>query len=211
MSSKQAHPWSATLAALVVVLAMPSVGATLATRTGSSSLRSSSKSLAAKEPEPTPDEAGLFGPPFSVPLLRVETGEVAGQVQMQLAVTPPEQHHGLMFRRSLAEDSGMLFLYTTPSRRVLWMKNTYVPLDAAWFTNDGVLREVQHLQPFDLTYRWSGREDISMGLETPQGYFEKHGFAPGSVKVDLDALSAALLERGFRPDQFIKIGTGLLK
>mmetsp|Transcript_61799 Transcript_61799/g.180608 ORF Transcript_61799/g.180608 Transcript_61799/m.180608 type:complete len:229 (+) Transcript_61799:78-764(+) len=214
MPCKLACPWPAFLAT-VVALAKPVVTAALNRRalssvsfTGSSSLRWSGELPATEEPEPTPDTAGLFGPPFKIPLLSVDTGEVAAEVQMQLALTPAEQHHGLMFRRSLADESGMLFLYTRPSRRVLWMKNTLVPLDAAWFTSDGVLREVQHLLPLDLTYRWSDREDVSMGLETPQGYFQKHGFTPGSLKLDLAALSAALLERGFNPKEFLKFGMG---
>uniref|UniRef100_A0A7S4VXQ0 Uncharacterized protein n=1 Tax=Alexandrium monilatum TaxID=311494 RepID=A0A7S4VXQ0_9DINO len=110
MVYKLACPWPAVLAA-VLALAPPSAAAVAAGRasegaahSGRSSLRWSSQSLAAKEPEPTPDEAGLFGPPFKVPLLRVDTGDVAADVQMQLAVTPAEQHHGLMFRRSLQEE-----------------------------------------------------------------------------------------------------------
>mmetsp|Transcript_89097 Transcript_89097/g.236713 ORF Transcript_89097/g.236713 Transcript_89097/m.236713 type:complete len:210 (-) Transcript_89097:124-753(-) len=204
MSLKLACRWPSILAA-VLAICFPTASAALVAD-GTSYLRRSNRSSDAKDPEPTPDEAGLFGPPFNIPLLWVGTGKPAGEVQMQLAILPAEEHHGLMFRRSLAEDYGMMFLYTAPGQRVLWMKNTYVPLDAAWFTNDGVLREVHHLHPLDLTYRWTDREDISMGLETRQGYFEEHGYKPGAVKVDLDALSAAIMKRGYYPGQFVKGG-----
>merc|ERR1719330_624123 len=135
--------------------------------------------------EPTPDETGLFGPPFDVPLKRIGTGETEAQVQMRLAITPPEQHHGLMFRTHLAETDGMLFLYKSPSKRVLWMKNTLIPLEAAWFTRDGVLQEVQHLYPNDLTYRYSDRNDITMGLEVAEGFFEKRSLADAVSQKEL--------------------------
>lgn len=143
-----------------------------------------------------------------MPLLEVKTGAVAAQIQMRLAVTPPEQHHGLMFIKDLPEDSGMLFLYPTAQKRVLWMKNTYVPLDAGWFTRDGRLREVHHLQPLDLSYRWSDREDIVMGLEMSGGYFERHGLRPEDLMIDKQALASALLARGFDPRQFLGDGEG---
>eukprot|EP00420_Gonyaulax_spinifera_P014091 CAMPEP_0197913646 /NCGR_PEP_ID=MMETSP1439-20131203/76997_1 /TAXON_ID=66791 /ORGANISM="Gonyaulax spinifera, Strain CCMP409" /LENGTH=222 /DNA_ID=CAMNT_0043535517 /DNA_START=33 /DNA_END=698 /DNA_ORIENTATION=+ len=158
--------------------------------------------------EPTPDEAGLFGPHFRVPLLSVDNGATVAEVQMQLAITPQEQHHGLMFKRSLDKDTGMLFLYDTPEQRVLWMKNTYVPLDAAWFTTNAVMQEVQHLKPQDLTYRWSTSQDISMGLEMPGGWFESKKIAPGTVQLDRKALAAAIAQRGFKPAEFLGEGAG---
>merc|ERR1719330_460091 len=151
--------------------------------------------------EPTPDETGLFGPSFDVPLKRIETGDTVAQVQMRLAITPPEQHHGLMFRTALADSEGMLFLYQEPSRRVLWMKNTLIPLEAAWFTRDGMLQEVQHLYSNDLTYRWSGRADITFGLEVSEGFFEQHQLsdmvAKGGLRLNMQALSSAINSRGF--------------
>mmetsp|Transcript_126933 Transcript_126933/g.353496 ORF Transcript_126933/g.353496 Transcript_126933/m.353496 type:complete len:225 (-) Transcript_126933:132-806(-) len=208
-----ACPWLAAPAALAV-LTVPSAAIAVATRAAAaapaegSSTPTESEPLPAKHSEPTPDEAGLFGPPFTIPLLRADTGAVAAEVQMQLAVTPAEQHHGLMFRRSLGEESGMLFLYTAPRRRVLWMQNTLVPLDAAWFTGDGVMREVQQLHPLDLTYRWSQRQDIVMGLEMKQGFFAGRGFQPGELRLDLQALATALTARGFEPERFVNADIG---
>lgn len=159
-----------------------------------------------REDPPTVDEKGLFGPPFDIPLLNTETGDVVENIQMQLAVTPPEQHHGLMFVKSMPQETGMLFLYTHPSKRVLWMKNTYIPLDAAWFTGDGVLQEVHEMPPLDLTYRWSDRSDIVMGLEMNGGHFKRNGEKPGTLKLDMKALASALSDRGFDPAPFVGAG-----
>lgn len=157
--------------------------------------------------EPTPYDEGLFGPPFSIPLLEASSGAVAADLKIKLAVSPEEQHHGLMFKQSMGQDEGMLFLYTSPSRRVLWMKNTPMPLDAAWFTGDGLLREVYYLKPYDLTYRWTDRIDIVMGLELSGGWFERHGLHPDAVKIDKQALAAALKARGYDPKPFIEAGS----
>jgi len=159
-----------------------------------------------QEPEPSPDDTGLFGPSFKIPLLQAGGDQVAADLRVRLAVTPPEQHHGLMFKSHMEADEGMLFLYTNPQQRVLWMKNTHVPLDAAWFTNDGVIREVAHLKPLDLTYRWTDRDDIVMGLELPGGFFERNRLNATTLHIDKKALSAALKSRGFDPLPYIEAG-----
>lgn len=146
----------------------------------------------ATQQAPPEGDGDLFGPVFDVPLRRTTTGEAIVDVKLRLAVTPPEQHRGLMYRSSLNNNEGMLFLYKEPKQRVLWMKNTYIPLDAGWFTQDGTLREVHQLKPLDLTYRWSDRTDITMGLEVSDGFFEKHNITPGSAYLDKEALVSAL-------------------
>ena len=59
--------------------------------------------------------------------------------------SPKKDHHGLMFKKSLDENAGMLFLYKDSAKRVLYMRNTLIPLDAGWFTHDGTLKEVMQI------------------------------------------------------------------
>eukprot|EP00928_Gymnodinium_smaydae_P005012 TRINITY_DN11725_c0_g1_i3.p1 TRINITY_DN11725_c0_g1~~TRINITY_DN11725_c0_g1_i3.p1 ORF type:complete len:210 (+),score=40.79 TRINITY_DN11725_c0_g1_i3:99-728(+) len=150
--------------------------------------------------------SSFFRVPFALRLHHELSGEDAANAVLlrraRVAVTPEEMQRGLMFRRSLSEDEGMLFIFGEPRQGSMWMKNTSVPLDVGWFTKDGVLREVQALVPYDLTSRRSLRKDISYALEVPQGFFGKHKLAPGKAAIYGNELQAALLES-------LKTGTGI--
>ena len=125
----------------------------------------------------------------------------AETVRMQLAVTEPEMEHGLMQRRDLKPDEGMVFVYDRPQRMTFWMKNTPTPLDIGYFSADGVLREVWPMYAFDETTVASRGDQIQLCLEMNQGWFKAHDVNPGA-QFDLAALAAALRERGFDPAKF---------
>lgn len=61
---------------------------------------------------------------------------------VELALTPEEQRQGLMYRRELAEDAGMLFFYPACARAAFWMKNTYIPLDMIFIRANGVIGHI---------------------------------------------------------------------
>lgn len=125
----------------------------------------------------------------------------ARTVDFQLAVTDAEMSRGLMNRKDLGPDQGMLFVYERPQQMSFWMRNTPTPLHIGFFTSDGVLREVYPLYPFDERAVASRREDLQYALEMRQGWFEKSGVKPGDV-LDLEAVAAALKARGFEPRRF---------
>ncbi len=122
-------------------------------------------------------------------------------VRMQLAVKPKEMERGLMERRDLGADDGMIFVYPGAQQMSFWMRNTPTPLDIGFFTADGVLREVYPMQPYDETSVQSVRGDLKFALEVNQGWFVKNGVKPGA-KLDLKALGAALKARGFEPWEY---------
>ena len=126
----------------------------------------------------------------------------AEPVRMQLAVEQPdnsrEMSRGLMGRRDLAEDQGMIFVFKNTRRMTFWMRNTPTPLDIGFFTKDGVLTEVRQMFPFDETTVFSARDDIQFALEMNQGWFARHNLKSGA-QLDLKALAAALKARGFNP------------
>jgi len=120
---------------------------------------------------------------------------------LQLAITMPEMQRGLMERRDLKPDHGMIFVYTRPQQMSFWMRNTPTPLDIAFFTADGELREIYPLHPFDETSVSSRRRDLQFAVEMNQGWFKANGVQPGD-KLDLAALAAAVDARGYVPRAF---------
>ena len=122
-------------------------------------------------------------------------------VQMQLAIHSAEMAHGLMERRDLGRDQGMLFVYDSPIRMSFWMRNTPLPLDIGFFSPEGELKEVYPMLPFDDTPIHSRDMRLQFALEMNQGWFHDNGVRPGA-RLDLVALRAALKARGATPGAF---------
>jgi uncharacterized membrane protein (UPF0127 family) len=151
-----------------------------------------------KKPEATPPEAYKSVADF----FPIKVGDRT--VQMQLAVFPLEMQHGLMGRRDLGPDQGMIFIYQKPERMNFYMRNTPTPLDIGYFTADGRLHEVYPMYPFDERTVSSRSEAIQFSLEMNQGWFQANEVKSGA-QLDLKALAAALKTRGFDPADF-KLG-----
>ena len=100
--------------------------------------------------------------------LRLQLG--GHQLQAEYADTFLQRQRGLMGRSELASDSGMLFRFDEVRRHCLWMKDTPLPLSAAFFDEDGVLVDVIDLEPFNTEIRCSKRP-ASYALEMDQGWF----------------------------------------
>jgi uncharacterized membrane protein (UPF0127 family) len=143
-----------------------------------------------------------FGPGYAIPMTCTEESGIKKLTPtLQVAVSRPEQSLGLMYRQELAEDTGMVFLWPDGKKRVLYMRNTYVPLDAGWFTSAGHLTEVSPLQKLDETWVWSTRDDIHYAVEMNQGWYAKN--CGGTVDLDMDALRQALVVKDADPSEFL--------
>lgn len=76
---------------------------------------------------------------------------------VDLAVTPEQQEHGLMFRKKLDMDHGMLFLWPVDQPVSMWMKNTLIPLDMLFVDREGrIVKIISNAVPNDLTPLSSG-------------------------------------------------------
>jgi uncharacterized membrane protein (UPF0127 family) len=106
-----------------------------------------------------------------------KTGVHAFQVEM--AITPEEKEHGLMFRRELPEGHGMLFDFQVDQNVAFWMKNTYIPLDMLFIRGDGrILRIAENTEPLSERNIPSGGP-VRAVLEVIGGTAKKLGIAAG--------------------------------
>jgi uncharacterized membrane protein (UPF0127 family) len=118
-------------------------------------------------------------------------------VRVQIALSRPEMQRGLMHRKSLGTDEGMVFVHERPQLLAFWMRNTELPLDIGYFDPDGTLREVYQLLPHDERPVQSiGRRQIA--LEMNRGWFSRAGMKPGA-QLDMAALREAMQARGVDP------------
>src|SRR5438552_2126608 len=98
---------------------------------------------------------------------------------MQLAVRDEEMQRGLMERRDLGENDGMLFVYDHPQQMSFWMRDTPTPLDIGFFTSAGALEEIYQMHPYDETPVKSRSEHLHFALEMNQGWYHRSGVRPG--------------------------------
>ncbi|HAR05384.1 MAG TPA: DUF192 domain-containing protein [Pseudomonas sp.] len=101
------------------------------------------------------------------------------ELHAEYAQTVAQRERGLMGRRELAVDSGMLFRFDEVRRHCLWMKDTPLPLSAAFFDEAGLLVDVIDLEPFNTEIRCSKRP-ARYALEMNQGWFDERGVELGA-------------------------------
>jgi uncharacterized membrane protein (UPF0127 family) len=111
-------------------------------------------------------------PSSKLDTVEILTGRGRVKFTVELAVTKAEQERGLMFRKALAPDRGMLFPYNPPQRAAFWMKNTLIPLDILYIAPDGrVLSIARNAVPHDETPLPSGGRRSP--VEHPLGVSER--------------------------------------
>ncbi|MGN6849377.1 MAG: DUF192 domain-containing protein [Sphingomicrobium sp.] len=97
---------------------------------------------------------------------------------VEVAATPEQQETGLMFRKSLAPDRGMIFPYDPPQDVSFWMKNTLIPLDIVFIRANGTIARIDNAQPLDLTPLPAG-EPVAVVLEIAGGRAKQLGIKEG--------------------------------
>ncbi|MER1968591.1 DUF192 domain-containing protein [Castellaniella sp. GW247-6E4] len=98
----------------------------------------------------------------------------AREVQAEVARTPEARSQGLMHRRSLAADHGMLFVFDEDDQHCFWMKNTPLPLSIAFIDAKGRITSIQDMQPYALdTHCPPG--PVRYALEMSEGWFKRAG------------------------------------
>ncbi len=100
---------------------------------------------------------------------------------VEIADTPDRRSLGLMYRKELGSDAGMLFMFDQPDHLTFWMKNTVLPLDMIFIREDRhVLGIVKNAVPFTTTPRGVPGESRYV-LEVNAGFSDRHGVADGDA------------------------------
>ena len=99
-------------------------------------------------------------------------------LNVEVAKSPQEHAIGLMFRQSMPTNDGMLFIFDRPGQQCFWMKNTLLPLSAAFIADDGSIANIEAMKPQTLDSHCSTRE-VRYVLEMNEGWFAKRGIKPG--------------------------------
>jgi uncharacterized membrane protein (UPF0127 family) len=133
--------------------------------------------------------AALFAAPATRadPLLTYPLKIKGHTLRAELARTEEEKRTGLMFRRQLGENSGMVFVYESEGSWAMWMKNTYVPLSVAFIDRNGRILNIEDMQPQTLDSHQSAGP-AKYALEMNQGWFAKRGIQPGARVEGLEKL-----------------------
>ena len=112
-------------------------------------------------------------------LPRVKLSAGMHQIDAQVAQHNEERSTGLMFRKEMPQHEGMLFVFDQPSRQCFWMKNTLLPLTAAFVSDDGTIVNLEDMKPQTLESHCS-LKPVRYVLEMNQGWFARKGIKAGT-------------------------------
>ena len=123
--------------------------------------------------------AATFAANLPRDVLLVETGSSQYRFEVEVADDPAERAEGLMYRQSLADNAGMLFLYPQPQPVEFWMKNTPLSLDIVFVRADGTIARIAaNTTPMSEDRIPSG-EPVLAVLEVKAGIMQQLGIVAG--------------------------------
>lgn len=105
----------------------------------------------------------------------------AAEMEAELAMRPNEIRTGMMFRTNMPPDTGMLFVFPYPHQASFWMKNTSLPLSAAYISPEGEILELHDLEPHNTNSVTAGSDRIQFVLEAPHGWFRQNNISTGAL------------------------------
>ncbi|MCD6077713.1 MAG: hypothetical protein K0R89_1651 [Ramlibacter sp.] len=116
-------------------------------------------------------------PQMNLPRVRLTTGMHA--IDAQVASTPDQRMTGLMHRKEMPQNEGMLFVFESPSQQCFWMKNTLLPLSIAFVADDGTIVNIDEMKAQTLDSHCSERP-VRYVLEMNTGWFARKGIKAGA-------------------------------
>jgi hypothetical protein len=116
------------------------------------------------------------GPQLTLQRIKLSAG--MHQIDAQVALTPEQRATGLMYRRDMPQHEGMLFVFEQASGLCFWMKNTLLPLTAAFVADDGTIVNLADMKP-QTTDSHCAAKPVRYVLEMNQGWFARRGIKAG--------------------------------
>lgn len=113
------------------------------------------------------------------------SGKTTKKITAELAETMDQHERGLMFRKSLRKDAGMLFVFEDQQIRSFWMKNTIIDLSIGYFNKDKKLIDIQEMKATSMLQRdiptYPSRGPAQYALEMSPKWFDKNNIKTGAI------------------------------
>ncbi|MFA5031776.1 MAG: DUF192 domain-containing protein [bacterium] len=100
-------------------------------------------------------------------------------LQVEIVNTPSTMARGLMYRKKMPENKGMLFVFKEPDYHSFWMKNTYIPLSIAFVTESKKIVQIEDMAPLDTVSFHISIIPVKYAIEVNQGWFRRHNVKVG--------------------------------
>lgn len=117
--------------------------------------------------------ASADGPPKTIP---IKVG--SHSLRVEVVTTDEARVRGLMHRKSLGANDGMLFIFDEPAYHTMWMKNTLIPLSVAFLDRNGTILNILDMEPETLDPHISAGPSI-YAIETNKGWFARRKIKAG--------------------------------
>lgn len=123
--------------------------------------------------------------------IQTQSGSV--DLNVDIADTVAKARRGLMFRPSIPDDYGMMFIYPDDQVWSMWMKNTFIPLEMIFFDRAGIITQIEHAKPLDLTSIQSN-QPVAGVLEVNAGVSHKKGILVGDIITPLPKFDSTRIQ-----------------
>jgi uncharacterized membrane protein (UPF0127 family) len=119
----------------------------------------------------------------AMPVMELSAG--FHRIEAEVAATDPNRQLGLMNRKAMPPQRGMLFVFTQDNTHCMWMRNTLLPLSVAFMDEEGKIINIEDMQP-QTEDNHCARRPARYALEMNLGWFAQRGIKPGVKLGGLD-------------------------
>ena len=123
--------------------------------------------------------AAVAAPAFAQGLPIVQLNAGMHLIRAEVAADMASRSQGLMFRKSLGPNAGMVFIFDEEAQHCMWMKNTLLPLSVAFMDDSGAITNIEEMKP-QTEDSHCARKPARYALEMNKGWFAARGIKPGS-------------------------------